>query len=94
MSEVQNTTPTAYEIRVSGPLDPERAEWFGERTLSVEHAAGGGTITVLSGPVVDRAALFGILSRIRDLGLALISVNPIDPDTHEAAGDQRPKEQA
>ena len=48
--------------------------------LTVERTASGSAITVLSGPVTDRAALFGILSRIRDLGLTLISVNPIMPD--------------
>ena len=50
-------------------------------------------ITVLSGPVIDRAVLFGILSRVRDLGLTLISVNPIDPATQAAASDDLQKEQ-
>jgi hypothetical protein len=85
--------PTEYEIRISGPLDPARAEWFGNLALTLEHTAGGDTITVLSGPVTDRSALFGILSRVRDLGLTLISVNPIGPATQESAGDELPKEQ-
>jgi hypothetical protein len=54
--------------------------WFGDMALTVRRTASGSAITVLSGPVGDRAALFGILNRIRDLGLVLISVNPTDPD--------------
>jgi hypothetical protein len=48
-------------------------------TLAVERPSQGLTITVLSGRVPDRASLFGILNRIRDLGLRLISVNRIEP---------------
>ena len=88
----RQAAPTEYEIRVSGPLAPERAEWFGNLALTVEQASGR-AITVLSGPVIDRAALFGILNRIRDLGLTLISVNPIGPDTQDAAVDDLHKEQ-
>jgi hypothetical protein len=82
---------TQYEIRVSGRLNLERASWFGDLILTVEHKAGGTAITVLSGPVADRAALFGILSRIRDLGLTLISVNPVGKDTHEIPNAQECK---
>ena len=89
----RQAAPTEYEIRIAGPLDPERAEWFGDLALTLEHTAAGETITVLSGPVIDRAVLFGILSRVRDLGLTLISVNPIDPATQAAASDDLQKEQ-
>ena len=87
MSELLNSQPTQYEIRVSGALAPERALWFGELALTVEHTASGTSITILSGPVADRAALFGILNRIRDLGLTLISVNPTVTDSEGAADD-------
>ncbi len=87
MSEDRKALSTQYEILVSGHLDPERAEWFGDMTLTVRRTATGDAITVLSGPVADRAALFGILNRIRDLGLTLISVNPTVPDMQDAAGD-------
>ena len=93
MSEDHKTLSTPYEIRVSGHLDPERAEWFGDLALVVRHTVSGTAITVLSGPVADRAALFGILSRIRDLGLTLISVNPIVPDTQDTAGDDMQQEE-
>jgi len=76
-----------YEIRVVGSVAPERANWFGGLAVRVERTEGGAAVTVLSGPVIDGAALFGILNRIRDLGLTLISVNPIAPEASDAAGD-------
>jgi hypothetical protein len=63
---------TIYIIRVQGHLDPEWSAWFGG--LTVNHEADG--TTTLSGLVLDQAALHGLLIRIRDLGLTLISVNP------------------
>jgi hypothetical protein len=72
------TCLTVYEIQVSGRLSQELAEWFG-LTPCAETTRESSTVTTLSGPVSDQAALFGILNRLRDLGLKLISVNPIDP---------------
>ena len=72
-------TPIYYEIRIAGHLSRERADWFG-LSIRVEPSQEGPSVTTLSGPVVDQSALFGILNRIRDLGLKLISVNRIDPD--------------
>jgi hypothetical protein len=63
-----------YEICVQGQLDPDWAEWFDDFTLT--HRVKG--ITVLTGPVADQAALHGILNKIRNLGLQLISVNQVD----------------
>ena len=94
MSTESETRRPKYEIRVSGRLDPERASWFGDLALTVERAPDGKTVTVLSGPVADRAALFGILSRIRDLGLALISVNPLGMDTRGSVCDESRKEES
>ena len=59
-----------YEIRVKGHLDSRWSEWF--EGLAVTRTASGETI--LSGPVVDQAALHGVLAKIRDLNLTLISV--------------------
>jgi hypothetical protein len=72
--------PTAYEIRVGGHLDPRWAAWFDGLSLAV---ASDGT-TVLHGLVLDQSALFGLLQRIRDAGLALVSVNQVDLDLTEA----------
>jgi len=71
--------PTAgrYEIRLTGRLHERWAAWFDG--LSV-HQADDGT-TVISGPIVDQAALHGVLQRVRDLGLPLISVERVDPDS-------------
>ncbi|MGY1825940.1 hypothetical protein [Blastococcus sp. SYSU DS0541] len=63
-----------YEIRIEGRLGPRWAPWFDGLSLT---AADDGT-TVLSGPVADQAALHGVLTRIRDLGLALVSVTRLD----------------
>lgn len=93
MSEEQKASSTQYEVRISGHLDPERAEWFGDMALTVRHTPSGSAITILTGPVADRAALFGILNRIRDLGLTLISVNPTVSDMQDAAGDDTRQEE-
>ena len=93
MSHNRPAAPKQYEIWIAGTLAPERASWFGELELYVERKRSGAAITVLSGPVADGAALFGILNRIRDLGLTLISVNPMAPDENDAAGhDVKQKE--
>jgi hypothetical protein len=79
-ADQERTSATYYRIEVAGRLSREWAEWFGNMAITMKHSSQGSTITVLSGPVPDRAALFGILNRIRDLGLRLISVNQIEPD--------------
>jgi hypothetical protein len=66
---------THYQIRVEGELDAGWSDWF-EGLEITSDASGQTTIT---GPVADQAALHGLLARIRDLGLKLISVHPIDP---------------
>jgi hypothetical protein len=93
MAEDPKIPPTRYEIQISGRLSPKRAEWFGDMALSVKHTAQGAAITVLRGPVIDRAALFGVLNRIRDLGLGLISVNPIGADPEDAEAVVRQEEE-
>ena len=60
----------AYEIRVEGHLDGVWGDWFEGMSL----ARGPGGVTVLAGPVADQAALHGLLARVRDLGLVLVSV--------------------
>jgi hypothetical protein len=68
--------PARYELRISGHLDDHWSAWFGGSTLTRE---SDGT-TTLRGPVVDQAALHGLLDRIRDLGVELISVQAVsDP---------------
>ena len=65
--------PTYYQITVKGHLDPTWSAWFDD--LTITNDANGEA--VLAGPIVDQAALHGVLIKVRDLGLPLISVNPI-----------------
>jgi hypothetical protein len=65
-----------YEIRLQGRLDPRWASWFDDMTLTT---STDGT-TVLHGPVVDQAALHGLLQKLRDIGLPLLSVARVAPD--------------
>lgn len=64
-----------YQIEVQGRLDQKWSASFDGMTLTSETNAGGLTITTLRGAVADQAALHGMLNHIRDLGLALLSVN-------------------
>ena len=68
---------TIYEIRVKGVLDDHWSEWFDNMTLSSDDASGE---TTLSGAVADQAALHGLLAKVRDLGLPLLSVHRRDPE--------------
>lgn len=77
------STPTAssphgtgwYEIRLDGRLDPRWSSRFDGMTLTT----GDGS-TRLTGPVVDQAALHGLLHQLRDIGLVLVSVTQVDPE--------------
>jgi hypothetical protein len=64
-----------YEIRVKGVLDQRWTAWFEDLQITSD-----GQETVISGPVADQAALHGLLTKVRDLGLFLISVRHLDPD--------------
>ena len=59
-----------YRVRIRGHLDPSWSAWFDD--LVITHADDG--TTTLSGPLVDQAALYGLLGRLRDLGATLLSV--------------------
>ena len=79
--------PGRYEIRLKGHLDARWADRF--EGLSFTHESDG--TTILSGPVVDQAALHGLLRKVRDLGLPLVAVSSIKPssaDTSDAEGQR------
>ena len=85
MSETHASTedhnePELYEIRIKGHLDDRWTNWFGGLTITLEE--GGDTL--LTGPVIDQAALHGLLKKVRDLGMPLISVSPIEPGQADA----------
>jgi len=62
-----------YQIRIKGHLGRQWTEWFGGLTITLEEDGD----TLLTGPVVDQAALHGLLKKVRDLGMPLISVNRV-----------------
>jgi hypothetical protein len=74
-----------YQITVKGHLNPNWADWFDGLTIT---PLPNGT-TAISGPVVDQAALHGVLRKVRDLGVPLLSVTRVRPDQADAKARQR-----
>jgi hypothetical protein len=68
--------PACYQIKIQGRLAETWSEWFDQMAISVEHEDEA-VVTTLKGTVIDQAALYGLLSRIRDLGLPLLLVERI-----------------
>jgi hypothetical protein len=79
--------PAGYQLRVSGHLGQHWSSWFGDLTLTHED---DGT-TCLTGAVADQAELHGLLTKIRDLGVTLISVAVVDAASIAPAGPSAPK---
>ena len=69
-----------YEIRVKGHLGSRWTAWFDGLSLADEHDG----ITVIRGPVVDQAALHGLLQKLRDIGIPLVSLTRLAPDATDA----------
>jgi hypothetical protein len=67
--------PVIYQIRIKGHLGCGWTDWFGGLTITLEEDGD----TLLTGPVVDQAALHGLLKKVRDLGMPLISVIRVEP---------------
>jgi hypothetical protein len=67
--------PMIYQIRVKGHLGPRWAAWFGGMSITLEDEGE----TLLTGPVADQAALHGLLRKVRDLGMPLISAIRVEP---------------
>ena len=66
--------PVVYQIRIKGHLDCQWTDWFEGLTITLEEDGN----TILTGPVIDQAALHGLIKKVRDLGMPLISVSPLD----------------
>jgi hypothetical protein len=66
--------PTVYQIRIKGHLGREWTDWFEGLTITLEEDGH----TLLTGPVIDQAALHGLLKKVRDLGMPLVSVGPLE----------------
>ncbi len=74
-SEPTPSHPVVYQIKIKGHLDREWTDWFEGLTITLDEDGD----TLLTGPVIDQAALHGLLKRVRDLGMPLVSVSPVKP---------------
>ena len=74
-SKTDPSQPMVYQIRIKGHLDSQWTDWFEGLTITLEENGD----TLLTGPVIDQAALHGWLKKVRDLGLPLVSVRPLKP---------------
>ena len=70
-----------YQIRLKGHLGSQWTDWFEGLTITLEEDGD----TLLTGPVIDQAALHGLLKKVRDLGMPLVSVSPLEPGQAEAS---------
>ena len=75
-SEIDPGQPLVYQIKIKGHLGREWADWFEGLAITLEDNGE----TLLTGPVVDQAALHGLLRKVRDLGIPLLSVVRVKPD--------------
>jgi hypothetical protein len=73
--------PVVYQIRIKGHLSHQWTDWFEGLTITLEEDGD----TLLTGPVVDQAALHGLLKKVRDLGMPLVSVSPVEPGQADAS---------
>lgn len=73
--------PMVYQIRIKGHLSPRWAVWFEGLTITIEEDGD----TLIAGPVVDQAALHGMLKKVRDLGMPLLSVNSVGADPQDTS---------
>lgn len=82
-NRIQSSTdpdqPVVFEIRLEGHLDQQWSDWFGGLTIT----PGDNGETLLAGPVIDQAALYRLLKKVRDLGLPLVAVNRVEPGEAE-----------
>ena len=74
-----------YQIRIKGHLGSQWTDWFEGLTITLEDNGD----TLLTGPVVDQAALHGLLKKVRDLGMPLVSVSPVEPGQADASDARR-----
>ena len=83
--KTDSNQPMIYQIRIKGHLRPQWTGWFGGLAITLEDNGD----TLLTGPVVDQAALHGLLRKVRDLGMSLLSVNCVEPGQADAT-DAKP----
>jgi hypothetical protein len=79
--KTEPSQPIVYQIRLKGHLGCQWTDCFGGLTIMLEEDGN----TLLTGPVVDQAALYGLLKKVRDLGMPLLSVNGVKPGQSEVS---------
>ena len=78
-SKTDSRQPRDYQIRIEGHLDQQWTDWFEGLTITLEEVGE----TLLTGPVIDQAALHGLLKKVRDLGMPLVSISQVQfNETH------------
>ena len=77
--------PRDYQIKIEGHLSRQRMDWFEGLTITLEEDGN----TLLAGSVIDQSALHGILKKIRDLGMPLLSVNSVEAGTQDASDNKQ-----
>ena len=77
---IDPSQPMVYQIRIKGHLSRQWTDWFEGLTITLEDNGD----TLLTGPVIDQAALHGLLKKVRDLGMPLLSVNGVKPNQADA----------
>jgi hypothetical protein len=80
-AQADASQPLAYQIRITGQLGSRWADWFEGMTITLD-----GSDTLITGSVVDQAALQGLLKRVRDLGMPLVSINPVESGSPTGLG--------
>jgi hypothetical protein len=80
-SERDTDKPMIYQIRIKGHLSSRWLDWFDGLAITLEEDGN----TLLNGPLIDQAALHGILKKVRDLGMPLLSVNSVGPGLEDAS---------
>src|SRR5690242_12720200 len=80
--KTEPSEPRVYLIRIQGHLGAEWADWFDGLAITQEEDGN----TLLTGPVIDQAALYGLLKKVRDLGMPLVSVSPAEPGSPTTLG--------
>ncbi len=74
-----------YQIRVKGHLGPQGTDWFGGLAITLQEEGD----TLLTGPIVDQAALYGLLKKVRDLGMPLVSINSVESGPADTSGGSK-----
>ena len=83
MNEANCSGPGEYVIKVKGHIDEGKSYWFEGLTMTTGFDEDGRPITTFSGPLADQAALHGVLAKIRDMNLPLISVSQVETDSKD-----------